>query len=95
MRSTYSVLHNIKFIMISKAAFLYAICTCVSKVYSQDQKSNLPIVPEGFNASAKIEINAPVEKVWAAIVDFPSYPKWNPFVRYFFSLKLLNTPTAD
>jgi uncharacterized membrane protein len=81
--------------MSSKATFLYAICACASKVYSQDQVSNLPIVPEGFNASAKIEINAPVEKVWAAIVDFPSYPKWNPFVRYFFLHKVQSRQTAD
>ena len=29
----------------------------------------------------EIVINAPAEKVWAALMDFNSYPKWNPFVR--------------
>lgn len=27
-----------------------------------------------------IEINAPPERVWQTIVDFPAYPEWNPFV---------------
>ena len=27
------------------------------------------------------EINAPVEKVWAILTDFKSYPEWNPFVK--------------
>lgn len=29
----------------------------------------------------QIEINAPAERVWSLLVDFPSYPRWNPFVR--------------
>lgn len=27
-----------------------------------------------------IDIDAPVEKVWRVITDFPAYPQWNPFV---------------
>lgn len=27
------------------------------------------------------EINAPIEKVWAILMDFSSYPSWNPFVK--------------
>jgi len=30
---------------------------------------------------ASIEINAPAERVWSLLMDFPSYPRWNPFVR--------------
>jgi hypothetical protein len=26
-------------------------------------------------------INAPAERVWAEMTDFPSFPDWNPFVR--------------
>ncbi len=26
-----------------------------------------------------VEINAPVEKVWQVLLDFESYPDWNPF----------------
>ena len=29
----------------------------------------------------EIEINARAEKVWGVLVDFSSYPKWNPFIR--------------
>jgi len=29
----------------------------------------------------QIDIDAPVERVWSLLVDFPAYPRWNPFVR--------------
>jgi hypothetical protein len=28
----------------------------------------------------QIEIAAPAERVWSALMDFPSYPDWNPFI---------------
>ena len=28
-----------------------------------------------------IEINASAERVWSLLMDFPAYPRWNPFVR--------------
>ncbi|MGN9837827.1 SRPBCC family protein [Nonomuraea sp. H19] len=31
--------------------------------------------------SSAIDINASPEKVWAVLVDFASYPEWNPFMR--------------
>lgn len=31
-------------------------------------------------AQAKIVINAPIEKVWAAMLDISRYPQWNPFI---------------
>jgi hypothetical protein len=30
---------------------------------------------------SEIEIDAPAERVWHLITDFPSYPHWNPFIR--------------
>jgi hypothetical protein len=30
---------------------------------------------------SEIEIYAPAERVWRLITDFPSYPRWNPFIR--------------
>jgi hypothetical protein len=28
-----------------------------------------------------VDIKAPIERVWSLLVDFPGYPRWNPFVR--------------
>ena len=30
---------------------------------------------------SQIEIEAPVERVWKILTDFPAYPEWNPFIR--------------
>jgi hypothetical protein len=32
------------------------------------------------NPSASVEIDAPIERVWAVMVDTASYGEWNPFV---------------
>jgi len=29
----------------------------------------------------QIDIEAPAGRVWSLLVDFPSYPRWNPFIR--------------
>jgi hypothetical protein len=29
----------------------------------------------------QIDIDAPAERVWSLLIDFPSYPRWNPFIR--------------
>lgn len=29
----------------------------------------------------QIEIEAPIDQVWSLLIDFRSYPRWNPFVR--------------
>ncbi len=29
----------------------------------------------------EIEINAPAEQVWLLLTDFPTFPRWNPFIR--------------
>lgn len=29
----------------------------------------------------EIQIDAPVEKVWEMLMDFETYPQWNPFVK--------------
>lgn len=31
--------------------------------------------------NAEIEIDAPPERIWSLLIDFPSYPRWNPFIR--------------
>jgi hypothetical protein len=30
---------------------------------------------------SEIEIQAPAERVWQLLTDFPSFPQWNPFIR--------------
>ena len=29
----------------------------------------------------EILIKAPIEKIWAVLVDFSNYSEWNPFIR--------------
>ncbi len=31
--------------------------------------------------TTQIQINAPVQKVWEILMDFDTYPQWNPFVK--------------
>ncbi|KAL0947547.1 hypothetical protein HGRIS_013643 [Hohenbuehelia grisea] len=51
-------------------------------------QSNLPPPSAGiFTAQASICIQAPIELAWTALLDFASYPKWNPFAR---SMKVAN-----
>lgn len=46
------------------------------------QESNLPPEEPGvFKTQANATIDAPIDVVWNALLDFPSYPDWNPFVR--------------
>ncbi|KIP02190.1 hypothetical protein PHLGIDRAFT_20508 [Phlebiopsis gigantea 11061_1 CR5-6] len=43
----------------------------------------LPPRAEGsvLAVTASSDINAPPDKVWEVLLDFPSYPEWNAFVR--------------
>ncbi|KAG6857014.1 hypothetical protein H0H87_010686 [Tephrocybe sp. NHM501043] len=45
--------------------------------------SNLPPLADTgvFFVSSSILIDAPRDKVWSIMLDFPSYKEWNPFVR--------------
>ena len=50
--------------------------------YAGARGSNLPPEEPGvFKAEANATIDAPIDAVWHALLDFPSYPDWNPFVR--------------
>jgi hypothetical protein len=57
------------------------ISVLVCGVVSQQVWVNIPEVPQGFNASVRTEINASVQAVWDATLDWTKYPEWNPFVR--------------
>lgn len=46
------------------------------------------------NVEAGVEIAAGREVVWAALVDFPSYPKWNPFTTSVVTDLAIGSPVA-
>ncbi|CAL1698177.1 unnamed protein product [Somion occarium] len=48
-----------------------------------------------FTMTASATIDAPVEKVWNVLLDFPSYPEWNPFVRSQVVVDAANKPLDD
>lgn len=61
------------------AALLCLLLALPLQVASQ---TNLPPAEPGiFTAQGSSLINAPIEDVWDAILDFESYPDWNPFAR--------------
>jgi hypothetical protein len=35
----------------------------------------------GWEIRAQVDIDAPREVVWKVLMDFDSYPSWNPFIR--------------
>jgi hypothetical protein len=37
-------------------------------------------LPEDYRAVSRIELNAPVDSVWAVVADFENYPAWRPDV---------------
>ncbi|PBK86048.1 hypothetical protein ARMGADRAFT_541814 [Armillaria gallica] len=43
--------------------------------------SNLPEATGAININGSSLINAPKDAVWNAVLNFSSYPTWNPFVR--------------
>ncbi|KAI4519470.1 hypothetical protein K525DRAFT_362807 [Schizophyllum commune Loenen D] len=70
--------------------------------YAGARGSNLPPEEPGvFKAEANATIDAPIDAVWHALLDFRAYPDWNPFVRsqvlandLFFPLEDQSNPQA-
>ncbi|KAF8160879.1 hypothetical protein B0H34DRAFT_355857 [Crassisporium funariophilum] len=63
---------------------------------AQTPPSNLPVLAPGvFATEASVIINAPIQVVWEALLDFPSYPQWNPFVRSQVVTNALWVPLPD
>ncbi|EPQ55908.1 hypothetical protein GLOTRDRAFT_116062 [Gloeophyllum trabeum ATCC 11539] len=50
---------------------------------SPSRSPDVPPSPEEgvFSITRSTVINAPREKVWNVLLDFPKYSEWNPFVR--------------
>ncbi|KAF9528487.1 hypothetical protein CPB83DRAFT_312273 [Crepidotus variabilis] len=79
--------------MIRIASILTLLCT---SIVAQSPPSSLPPTDPGiFTAQASIIIDAPIEAVWAILLDFPKYPQWNPFVRSQTVTNTLWIPTED
>lgn len=55
----------------------YAVLAVVA-LADDDMPTNLPAptYTGPVQGNASIVIDAPLEKVWAAVIDFPSYPQW-------------------
>lgn len=78
--------------LLAAAAFSTAAADAVAPTPPQTNQTNLPPPPDGlFESYTRAAISAPIDAVWNLMVDFPSYPNWNPFVRYV-PLPLLRTP---
>jgi hypothetical protein len=58
--------------------FYLALASC----QPQDFTNLPPVAPGIFNASTRMTINSTAALAYAALIDFPSYPAWNPFVRF-------------
>ncbi|KAJ7680696.1 hypothetical protein DFH06DRAFT_1077654 [Mycena polygramma] len=64
--------------------------------FAQSPPSHLPPAAPGvFAAHASILINASIDDVWSILLDFPSYPDWNPFVRSQIVTSTTLIPLAD
>ncbi|KAF8797601.1 hypothetical protein BYT27DRAFT_7204409 [Phlegmacium glaucopus] len=48
-----------------------------------------------FSVSSSSLIDAPLEKVWSIMLDFPSYNKWNSFVRRQVLMNASKEPLLD
>ncbi|KAF9480311.1 hypothetical protein BDN70DRAFT_623161 [Pholiota conissans] len=59
--------------------------------------SNLPPLGSDhvFSVSSSALIDAPLEKVWAIMLDFPNYTKWNSFVRKMTMVSPSKVPLPD
>jgi hypothetical protein len=81
--------------MYEKAFVALSLFVCT--IIAQTPPSNLPPVTPGavFEGHANILINAPVQKAWDVLLDFPSYPEWNPFVRKQVVTNALYVPLSD
>ncbi|RDB24897.1 hypothetical protein Hypma_007964 [Hypsizygus marmoreus] len=78
------------------AAVLIWVLGIVSFSFTSAQTINLPTLKPGiFEASARIEIDAPLLDVWNVLLDFPAYSEWNPFVRSQVVADHFRVPTPD
>lgn len=68
--------------LLAAAAVSSVAADAVAPTPPQTNQTNLPPPPDGlFESYTRAAISAPIDTVWDLMVDFPSYPNWNPFVR--------------
>ena len=68
--------------LLAVVALSSAAAAAVAPTPPQTNQTNLPSPPDGlFESYTRAAISAPIDAVWNLMVDFPSYPNWNPFVR--------------
>ncbi|PBK61098.1 hypothetical protein ARMSODRAFT_1008965 [Armillaria solidipes] len=69
--------------MLSSNIVALLVCSLAPFAASQTPTfpSNLPEATGAININGSSLINAPKDAVWNAVLNFSSYPDWNPFVR--------------
>ncbi|KAF9482200.1 hypothetical protein BDN70DRAFT_875291 [Pholiota conissans] len=73
--------------MIARSFAFVGVLYATYSAFGQTPPTNLPPATPGvFSAQSSIIIDGPIETVWSALLDFPAYPNWNPFVRWVHSL---------
>ncbi|KAF9564790.1 hypothetical protein CPC08DRAFT_734260 [Agrocybe pediades] len=80
-----------------KLTALSTIALFVSLINGQTPPTNIPEAEPGaiLTVQASILIDAPIETAWNALLDFPSYAEWNPFVRSMVVANAAFIPTTD
>ncbi|SJL10797.1 uncharacterized protein ARMOST_14191 [Armillaria ostoyae] len=83
--------------MLSSNIVALLVCSLAPFVASQTPTipSNLPEATGEININGSSLINAPKDAVWNAVLNFSSYPNWNPFVRSQIVADKLAIPLAN
>ncbi|KAF2823219.1 hypothetical protein CC86DRAFT_372250 [Ophiobolus disseminans] len=73
-------------------------CVLSTHVFvTSSQATNLPPAPSGgmFTVDTRVVINSTAAAAYQALIDFPNYASWNPFVRAAIVISPLNLTLPD